>query len=162
MDEKSMRNRFTVRPADESDVDEIVRMETISFPPDEAASPPTIKMRQKIAGAYFVVVVNETAPRSPLGFINGTCILTEEIHHDSMTNHEPSGNTLVIHSVTIDPSMRKQKLGSFMLKEYISMIARECHEIKRLLLLSKAYLLSFYASCGFQIVGLSNVEHGQV
>jgi N-acetylglutamate synthase-like GNAT family acetyltransferase len=79
-----------------------------------------------------------------------------------MTEHVPEGTTLVIHSVTISPSNRRNGLGTIMLKKYVRYIAEECLEIDKILLLSKAYLLGFYVSCGFLLVSLSPVEHGKV
>ena len=141
-------------------MNEVSALESSSFPSDEAASDETIRDRQKVAGDFFYVIKNEAT--NVVGFVNGTCIEGETITHESMTEHRPKGTTLVIHSVTISPVGRRKGLGSLMLKNYLTAIGRNSPSIRKILLLSKAYLLRFYVSCGFSLVGLSPVEHGNV
>jgi ribosomal protein S18 acetylase RimI-like enzyme len=138
--------------------EEISKLESIAFPSDEAASPEAIRQRLSEAGKFFYIYRLQS---ELVGFINGTCISTSSIHHDSMSTHDPNGSTLVIHSVTIDPKLHRKGLGTRMLKEYIPRIAKLV-EIKQILLMAKAHMLSFYVDCGFSLVGLSNVEHGAV
>ena len=155
----SKSSYFTLASA--LDIDEISQLELSSFPADESASPETILDRQQNAGKYFVVAKDEQSG-AITGFINGTCIEGSCITHESMLEHHPNGNSLVIHSVTVSPLSRRGGLGSKMLMWYVALIARECTEICKILLLSKAYLLHFYVSCGFRLIGLSSVEHGNV
>ena len=54
-----------------------------------------------------------------VGFINGTCTIHKEIHHDTMSFHDPSGSYLVVHSVTVARSHRRCGLGLAMLQDYI-------------------------------------------
>lgn len=151
---------YQLSPTAISEKDEVVALEIESFPSDEAASPETILYRLTEAGTFFYtyrnLVNNELS-----GFINGTCIHGEKIFHDSMTQHCSDGRSLVIHSVTIKESLRRRKLGTTMLKAYITCMKNE-KSIDSLLLLSKANLLPFYVECGFQVLRLSDVSHGQV
>ena len=144
--------------AQETDVSVIATLEEESYPHDEAASKPTIVARQREAGAFFYVV-RDISTGAVQGFINGTKILTEEIHHESMSEHQHDGSVVVIHSVTIAPNMRRKKLGRSMLKAYVAALATDM-QIDRILLLSKGYLLRFYQDCGFTLNGLSAVQHG--
>lgn len=152
--------QMLLRLAELADVEEVANLEMISFPTDEAATKATIRMRISEANDYFRVITDLNG--TLIGFINGTCIVTDKIHHDSMTEHQPDGSILVIHSVTIAPEFRRRSIGSLMLKLYVQQISKQCKHINSILLLSKAYLLSFYTSCGFSVVGLSSVEHGAV
>ncbi len=155
--------RCSLERATADDCGTIFDLESSSYPEDEAATLEGITMRQKCATKYFMVsrqrAVDGTVGLA--GFINGTCILTDTIHHESMSEHQPTGNVLVIHSVTVAPHMRRMKLGSTMLKEYVQTLLKDSPEIHRILLLSKGYLLRFYQDCGFSLVGLSPVEHGK-
>ena len=158
-----MQIDFELFEAKAKDLDVVSLLEWTSFPPDEAASDETIKVRQAVAGKYFIVIKEDDADATDcFGFINGTCIIGDTVTEESMTEHVPEGKTLVLHSVTVSPNNRRGGVGSSMLKRYVTRIAEECPEITRLLLLSKAYLLRYYASCGFSLVGLSPVEHGEV
>ena len=141
-----------------TDVPHVSALETASYPADEAAAPATVASRQQFAGTYFRVM-KETGQL--VGFINGTCIVTDEIHHESMSEHRPEGTTLVIHSVTVAPAFRRRKLGKAMVVAYVRALVNDCPDLRRVLLLSKGYLLRFYQDCGFSLVKLSPVEHGQ-
>jgi ribosomal protein S18 acetylase RimI-like enzyme len=152
---------YQIRNVAQDDVSRVAELEANSFPYDEAASEETIRKRQSTAGKYFFVIKAKDSDKC-LGFINATCIVGETITHESMTEHVAEGKTLVIHSVTISLECRRKGVGSFMLKDYVNRIARDCREISKILLLSKAYLLRYYVSCGFSLVGLSPVEHGKV
>jgi len=142
------------------ELEELNRLETESFPPDEAASKESVAYRITEAGDFFY-----TYRRSPadeiVGFVNGTCTVGSVIEEESMTEHKPEGNVLVIHSVTVSQNHRRNGLGSSMLKRYVQQI-KENRRVDGILLLCKANLLSFYVGCGFSLVGLSHVVHGQV
>jgi predicted GNAT family N-acyltransferase len=62
--------------------------------------------------------------------------------------------------VVIDPSMRRKGLGRIMMKEYVEYIKKEQQQFNFILLITKQYLIEFYGSCGFILVGESNVVHG--
>jgi len=96
-----------------------------------------------------------------VGFVCGTLAAGQHLTHSSMSQHNPQGNTLCIHSVVVAPSFRRQKVGTKMLQEYMEAIALNCTEVHQMRLLCKANLKSFYASCGFVEVGESDVKHGQ-
>jgi PhzF family phenazine biosynthesis protein len=95
-----------------------------------------------------------------VGFVNGTCVVEPVITEESMSLHRPEGRYLVIHSVTVHSKFRRKGLGTQMLKDYIANVATY-EEIDCLFLLCKANLLSFYVQCGFSLIGLSPVVHGQ-
>lgn len=150
-------DNFEIRETTFDDVNDIAILEELSFPEDEMASKETIATRQQQAGAYMIVVREEG---HLVGFINGTLTTLDYIHHESMSTHESNGSSLVVHSVTIDPKYRRKGLGSKMLLWYIDKIINKQHEVKKILLLTKELLVKFYESCGFEIVKLSDVEHG--
>jgi len=135
---------LTIRTATLDDVVEMHRIENICFPPDEAADLEGVRYRIANASKYFSILENGS---SICGFINGTCVADTVIHHDSMSTHNPDGATLVIHSVSIVPEMRRQKLGTGFLKRYMDNIInnKDYTNITRVLLLTHAYLLPFYS-----------------
>ena len=152
---------YCLLPATVEDLGVVSILESCSFPADEAASAETISDRYKGAGKFFWVI-KKIGVSDCIGFINATCTMGETVNEESMRDHLPEGKSLVIHSVTISQEYRRCGVGSAMLKNYINRIAADRPEITRLLLLSKAHLLGFYLSCGFQLVGLSSVNHGEV
>ena len=68
---------------------------------------------------------------------------------------------LCIHSVTVREKERRKGYGSKILSLYINKIKEEQKEVKEMALLSKEYLIQFYRSVGFNLVGPSDVSHGQ-
>jgi predicted GNAT family N-acyltransferase len=48
-----------------------------------------------------------------------------------------------------------------MLQAYISTVVQQHPQLRELMLLTKEYLVSFYANCGFVLLGPSAVVHGQ-
>lgn len=152
---------FELHNATLADAEEIAILEAASFPADEAASPEAIRTRIVEAGDFFWTFRRTNAPDVLVGFVNGTCITTNKIHHESMSQHESGGRTLVIHSVTISANERRKGLGSAMLKKYIQKMTANT-SVDKMLLLSKSDMLTFYVDCGFKLIRLSDVAHGQV
>jgi len=155
-----MEEVLVYRLANVDDIEDISLLEAQSFPEDEMASKETITNRQKEAGSYMLVVRNLKDNNNLIGFVNGTLTTKTEIHHESMSCHEPNGQTLVIHSVTINHKFRRNGMGTKMLLYYINKIINDQKEVKKILLLTKEYLVKFYQSTGFEVIKLSDVEHG--
>ncbi len=155
-----IRNEYELKPIESSDIDRVFELEVQSYPPDEAATLEKITYRSENARDYFLVL-KKISDGTIVGFVNGTCVPGREIEHCSMAEHCATGRTLVIHSVTVDASYRRQGIATDMLKQYLYNIYR-LKTVDRVLLLSKAYLLTFYLQCGFQFIRLSPVVHGQV
>ena len=90
-----------------SNLEALASLEAKSFPPDEMAEKATIKARISNACKFFYVWTTKE-DSAICGFVNGTCINASAITEESMTEHEPSGRSLVIHSVTVDPKHRRK------------------------------------------------------
>jgi len=151
--------------AEEGQASELAALEALCFPPDEAASLETIRMRLAVARRWFRVLLtpnssNDDSTRSLVGFINGTLCSGAEIEHDSMTTHDSKGDTLVIHSVSVAPTHRRKGLGLQMLASYVKFVVEEAPELRRIMLLSKPLYLNLYLKAGFQVLRKSPVVHG--
>jgi len=148
-----------LEPATLEFAEEIASLELACFPEDEAASLSTIQMRLKEAGGFFWMLRGEG---KVIGFINGTCIDGGDcIHHESMTTHVTEGTSLVIHSVSVSPSLRRRRLGLGMLVRYIQIMVESEPRIENILLLSKADMLELYLRAGLTVLRKSKVVHGQ-
>ena len=157
------KSGLNLRNATLADMHILAELESTSFPPDEAASLESMTKRCQHANPFFLVCFDSKAvPETPiLGFVNGTCSKFDVIHHESMSSHDPAGKTLVIHSVTVSPALRRKGIGSALLRDYVHEM-KQIKSLDQILLLSKGYLLSFYTSCGFRIERISPVQHGKV
>lgn len=151
---------YNIRRAEARDISTIAQLENISFPPEEAASEATIALRQQVAGEFFYVATDNTEENSIIAFINATLTDQKEVVEESMSTHVPSGDILVIHSVTVQPSLRRQGIATEFLKNYIQLMATEQKGVTSILLLTKEDHLRLYQSVGFTCLGKANCTHG--
>ena len=152
------------RSATDQDIPHCYEIEKSSYPEDEAASLESLLFRQKNASIYFRCADHDET-KSLVGFICATRCM--EFTKDSLYNHTPNGNILVIHSVAIDPKYRRLGYGTIMLREYLShMIALNeamsaTAPIEKIMLMAKSNLLTFYISSGFRVNQISPIQHGK-
>ena len=96
-----------------SRVQAVFALETASYPADEAATLANLQLRAEVAGEYFWGVSEGGALE---GFICGTLTCGDTLTEESMSAHDPAGETLCIHSVVVAEERRRLGLGSAMLK----------------------------------------------
>ncbi|KAG7387957.1 hypothetical protein PHYPSEUDO_013355 [Phytophthora pseudosyringae] len=146
---------------EEADIRRVAAMEAASYPVDEAATESGVRFRQKNAGPFFWVgYLSNGESETLVGFVNGTLTARDELDDESMSQHDPLGSLLCIHSVVVDQAFRRRGLATQLLKRYVAMILDSQPQVKRVMLLAKAYLVGFYVSCGLSVTRLSPVVHG--
>ena len=140
------------------DLDKIAASEEEGYPADEMADKNTLKNRMEGANSYFKKNVNEDG--NLVGFVCGTLSSSDVLTEDSMYGHAPEGSHLCIHSVCTLPIFQKQGHARRGLCAYLEAIAKD-KQVTKISLIAKEHLVSFYKSCGFELVGLSSVVHGE-
>jgi ribosomal protein S18 acetylase RimI-like enzyme len=159
MDSEGLFPRISYRTPKPEDIEECYAIEIASYPSDEAATRDRLRYRQSQASEYFQCAFLDD--KEIIGFVCATrCIEFEET---SMSTHAPTGRLLAIHSVVLKEEYRRKRIATAMLKTYLRNI-RECNvdgSLQSIVLLSKAYLLGFYVHCGFQVIRVSPIVHGQ-
>lgn len=162
MPSSSTTSTFELRRVEAQDLQEISEVELDSYPPDEAATFDQIQYRFNQAQRFFYAYFKASdAQDEIIGFVNGTLTSSPTLTHESMSNHEPTGRNLCIHSVVIHPKYRRRGYAKQMLSKYVQRICEEENDVQKMLLISKAYLLEFYINGGFHVRRLSPVVHGQ-
>eukprot|EP00002_Diphylleia_rotans_P038168 TRINITY_DN8640_c0_g1_i1.p1 TRINITY_DN8640_c0_g1~~TRINITY_DN8640_c0_g1_i1.p1 ORF type:complete len:168 (-),score=30.39 TRINITY_DN8640_c0_g1_i1:32-535(-) len=151
----SSRIEVEMRPVSLSDLEAAYSIESSSYPEDEAATYEKLEYRINNAGEFFLGAYGPDL----LGFVCGTLSKGEHLEHHSMQHHDKDGESLCIHSVVVDSRHRHLRLGSRLLEEYVNR-AKTHSNVRRILLITKPYLQSFYAKAGFHLVGPSAVVHG--
>ncbi|KAK3263620.1 hypothetical protein CYMTET_27587 [Cymbomonas tetramitiformis] len=155
-------NILFFRPAESADIPRCLALEEAGYPADEAASFESLTYRCEKAPGLFLVAVNSGAQADEIiGFTTGTLTKSDKLEHETMSTHEESGETLCIHSVCVEEAHRRGKVGTKMLNSYVKYVQQTTPHIRRICLICKEHLISFYSSCGFQTVGPSDVVHGQ-
>lgn len=152
------------RPCEASDLTLVAEIEANSYPADEAASPENLAFRQASAGDFFLVGVQSGATRDGgdelVSYVCGTLTADTVLTHESMSEHNPDGTTLCVHSVVTEGGHRRKQIGTKTLKAYVQWVVRRRPEVELVLLLCKRELIGFYEGVGFRMVGPSEVEHG--
>eukprot|EP00039_Didymoeca_costata_P001999 m.56843 g.56843 ORF g.56843 m.56843 type:complete len:482 (+) comp11065_c0_seq1:138-1583(+) len=149
---------LNMRPVPAKDVETLAApMEAASYPSDEAASLAQLKMRQSVAPQFFSGLYKED---TLVGIVVGTLCSGEGLKEETMSEHDPKGDNLCVHSVVVDAKYRRKGYGNCMLRTYVRQVAASHHNVSRITLICKAYLISFYQSCGFTLQCPSPVVHG--
>ena len=78
-----------------------------------------------------------------------------------MSEHDPDGQTLCLHSVCVAAEQRRRGIASRMLKAYLQYVAQSCPQAQSVHLICKKNLITLYESAGFILIGPSAVVHGQ-
>ena len=150
------------RPVDAGEVERLHAIEAASYPEDEAASRESLAFRAERAADAFLVATLASEPDVAIGFVCGTRTRAEKLTHESMSNHDADGALLCIHSVVVDEQHRRRGVGAAMLRAYVRFVkAQQDSGVRELRLMCKKPLIEFYAAAGFELLGESDVVHGQ-
>lgn len=103
-------NELSIRHAEPGDLDPLMKIETDSFPPAEAASCATLAYRISDLAEWFLVGMLDGVP---VGFLNGLTTRKAFIEDDIFEpgNSHPDGKTLAILSLAVSPDFRCKGLG---------------------------------------------------
>ena len=165
-------DRLTFRAVDDADLDAIAAMEAASYPADEAASAATLRARATDAREFFMVA---TLDGAVVAYVCGTLTARDALDAATMTNHDPLGRTLCVHSVCASPSARRRDFGGAALRRYVDdwigfaddrrdarVFGDARDQVLTIRLLCKRALIEFYERRGgFRCLGESSVTHGR-
>jgi len=96
-----------------------------------------------------------------VGYTCGTLTTADTLTHESMSRHDPEGQTLCIHSVSVAAEHQRKGIARRMLKAYLQYVQQTTPQIQSVQLICKEVLIPLYVSAGFTLVGPSPVAHGQ-
>lgn len=162
-------------------LDHIYALESMSYPEDEAATYEKLKFRIENASNVFMVALQSplqqpqeqgdgqgdtdaaaaSAQPQVVGFVCGTCTSAPTLTHESMSKHDPEGSLLCVHSVVVDPSLRRRGLATRMLRAYTGYVAATSPQVAGVRLICKQDLIRLYEGAGFRLLGPSDVVHGK-
>ena len=145
--------------------------------------------RQEFAGDYFLLCTTTPSSSSSsssssderiLGFVCAT--RCGEFTEESMSEHDPTGRFLAVHSVVIEEAHRRKGLATKLVNRYVETILdaeEQLHQshppddetdggsppppppIESIVLIAKEHLLGFYVRCGFRVNRPSPIVHGK-
>jgi len=149
-----------IREAKTSDLQAITSIETICFPPKEAASKQTLQERLKAYPQHFWLL--EDAGKV-IGFING--LVTNQpdladVMYEKASLHQENGQWQMIFGLDVLPAYRRQGCAKLLLKQVV--VASKKQKRRGLVLTCKANLVPYYAKFGFADEGIAASTHGDV
>lgn len=151
-----------IRPLTVEDAEQINKLESEGFPPNERAPMSTIEFRLKAcpelcSGLFirdFDPNTKEIKSEKLIGHILGTKITGGSyITLESMgLVHDESSDVIGIHSVVIDPEFQKKNLATLLLTDYIQKMSNQ--EVgRKIVIIAHEPLVPFYERVGFKVVG---------
>lgn len=149
---------YKIRKVLPEDLDEVVFVESVCFPPAEAAG--RSELEERIQGFPDSFFVAETDGRI-IGFINGAAtdssVITDEMF-ETIHLHNPDGAYQSIFGLDVLPEYRGRGIASALMKQLIE-AAREDGR-RGLILTCKDRLLPYYERFGYRNRGISASVHG--
>ena len=151
-------NSMEIRQAKMADLDEIVEIERVCFPPREAASRKSFEKRLEVFfDSFLVAEENEKI----IGFING-CVTDNRVIFDEMfvdtAYHKPGGNYQAIFGLAVIPGYRGKGVARELMKKLTD--NTRVRGKKGLILTCKGCLIDFYSAFGYRNHGVSDSNHG--
>ena len=149
---------MSIRNAAPQDVEEIIRIEAVCFPPAEAAQPDDVRARYAAFPENFFVYEQDG---SIAGFINGCTTdapeLPDALYHDASL-HRPDGAYQTVFGLDVLPEYRKNGIGGQLIRHYVA--TARARGKKGVVLTCKDHMIRFYERAGFTCKGVSASSHG--
>lgn len=149
-----------IRSGRPEDLDELMAIEEICFPPEQAATLEDIKERLETYPEGFYIL--EEGGKI-LSFVNGMATdeanLRDEMYENAFL-HQSDGEWQMIFGVDTHPDYRCQGLAGQVIKACIE--DAKAKGRKGIVLTCLDHLIHYYASFGFVDEGISSSTHGDV
>ena len=151
-------NQVNIRRVTKNDLDGCFLIEETCFPPSEAAERETIRLRiATFPQGFLVVELNGQL----IGMLNSGCTNKEDISDEEfkkLIGHDKDGRNLVIFALAVLPEFQKQGIARRLILRFFEE-ARNLKK-KKIMLICKSDLITYYERLGFKHVGISNSTHG--
>ena len=151
---------ITLRLAKPNEIEEIINIEKICFPPSEAANEKEFKERFNTFPENFIIAENKKEKKL-IGFINGCTYnepnLPDELYHNTKL-HNSKGDYQTVFGLDVIPEYRKQGVGENLIKFLIELSKKR--NKKGIVLTCKEHLIHFYEKFGYENKGVSKSCHG--
>ncbi|KAK2187415.1 hypothetical protein NP493_166g03031 [Ridgeia piscesae] len=155
---ESETRKTCIRILRSDDIEQAYMLETEGYPADEAASYEQLVYRQREAPQLFLGYFEGS---KLIGYVCCTKYPGPHLTEQSMKVHDPSADSVCIHSVCVAGDKRRQGVALKTLTCLVQHVRKTQNGIHRILLICKAYLIPLYTRAGFTLVGESNVIHGK-
>jgi ribosomal protein S18 acetylase RimI-like enzyme len=151
-------NEMIIRNALPEDLDECYLVEISGFPPEEAATRETIKLRIDTFPQGFFVAEMEGRV---VGMLNSAATDKVDLSDEELKQligHNPHGQNMVVFALAVLPEFQKRGIANQLMSRFVE--AARARRKKNVLLMCKQNLIAYYERMGFRHVGLSRSRHG--
>ncbi|EPX74851.1 polyamine N-acetyltransferase [Schizosaccharomyces octosporus yFS286] len=151
-----------IRNIEKSEIKQVAHLEDLCFPENERASLKTITDRVSQASELQLGLFAPTKHTTTLiGHLMATRTSSESVTVDSMSKHEPTGNNVAIHSLSIHPAHRSRGYAKQLIKELQFRCEKTVSPKPRIItLLAHKPLIHLYEETGFKLMGESACKFG--
>lgn len=150
-------SKITIRPVAPTDLEAVTAVEAACFPPAEAATAQSFRLRiEQFPERFFVACDGDAV----VGLING-CASDLPLIEDRMFEaggHCPTGCNQMIFGLAVLPRYRRQGIGSALLHQLI--LFSQTAGMHTVVLTCKEEKLAYYTRFGFENRGVSTSQHG--
>ena len=151
-------SEVVIRNVQPQDLEACYVVELSGFPPEEAASRETIRLRiDTYPQGFFVAELNGRI----VGMINGASTNKNDISDEELKQligHDVDGRNMVIFALAVLPEFQKHCIAKQLILRFIEEARQNKKE--QVLLMCKHYLVAYYERLGFTHAGLSSSTHG--
>jgi ribosomal protein S18 acetylase RimI-like enzyme len=151
-------NEISIRHVLPKDLEDCFLVETSGFPPEEAATRETIKLRiETFPQGFFVAEIDGRV----VGILNSAATDKDDITDEDLKQligHDPHGKNLVVFALVVLPEFQKQGIARKLMARFVE--EARVRKKENILLLCKQHLIAHYEKLGFDHVGLSRSTHG--
>ncbi|MDW5299007.1 MAG: GNAT family N-acetyltransferase [Sedimentibacter sp.] len=147
-----------IRNANQSDLDSIANLESVCFPPEEAATRESFKRRiNTFPESFFVAELDGKIVGVVNGCVTNSPAIFDEMFHDDKT-HLKNGENQTIFGLLVHPDYQRKGIAEQLLNHIISVSKNRGK--KAVILTCKDKLIHYYAKFGFENMGVSGSTHG--
>ncbi|MCD8097424.1 MAG: GNAT family N-acetyltransferase [Lachnospiraceae bacterium] len=160
MEEINIEDCFEFRQIRPDEAEQVVRIEQICFPPNEACSEKMMRERVKIAPETFLVAMDRRTGKIA-GFLNGLATNEALFRDEFFTDagpHEPDGSNIMILGLDVLPEYRGHGLARAIVSGYAAKEAGRGR--KQLIPTCLDSKVKMYEKMGFRDLGLANSAWG--
>ena len=140
------------------DLDACLAVETAGFPPEEAATRETIRLRIATFPRGFLVAELDG---KVVGILNSAATDKDDISDEELKQligHDPAGKNMVVFALAVLPPFQKRGIAHELMSRFVEEVRARKKE--NVLLICKDHLIRYYESMGFRHVGKSRSTHG--
>lgn len=149
-----------IREITKEDLQAVIALETICFPPEQAASGEQLQQRFRHYGNHFLLAEDDGVP---VGYVGGMvreeALLTDKLYENPAL-HQENGAFQMVFSLVVTPERRQEGIGSQLLKAFVERARVQGRSGVSLTCLER--LIPFYEHLGFHNCGVSTSSHGNV